>query len=1155
MYLQKMNYSTIRLIYLVPIVSIFITIVFLSAQLFFRGYVEDTHAAANTYTVCNAGCDFTSLYDALLSPGLDGDGLIDTITLTDTYSFDNIAETAGGQTLTMPSGILISCEASAETFGDQNEAEIELIGSTNITIEGCSFENTKISLFGTNVNLFDNTFASTNDSWITLTGVDGYEISGNVGIQRLQLQGADNGLIEDNDIECRFSGCVNVVTAGAPDYDNPPSIDANISNSVTIRNNRIINYATGNIGDWVLVNGGTDIEISYNTISSAVMLDNIYLTMVSIQNADAVFKNNYVIAPEKTAPADQATWAFNVRGDQYHVNVLYEHNTIYLPNEPDTCIGFYDSSNNDALNITIEAQYNLCYKDNLASSGNAISFSYDSNPGDAMVIFTDSYNGLYNFESPYVSDQNNNIVSLNPNTVTSHPLFKTEDADGLNDLELNPISRYFDIDGTRDIGAFGDPLGVDRVSVYLIDEHCVVDYSSCFSNTSDVLRNAISTGDSITVAEGEYNPITLDFPASNFELEGAGVTTIFNADNIGSAIVLSEITNATFSNFQVQESTAIIDTTYEITNMIFDFNGDTYNETAGIGFPSDDIMILLTDDACTVEGVTADGYDVTNYVDTATDDWNLALIDVFGVFKVTFIVPDRFISNVTEFETYALDKCGAAVTVDLFIPSIFTVNLGEYTYNQVAVDESGATMTPGFMDPAELNNLTTIEEAAGILLSNSDDNNFDGIIFDGNDIAFYVDINSEGNTILNSTFIHNVEHDIYSLATGINSLIDTNFDLAKIVHEGSGDIEVYHSVEFTIYRSANANPVNLAEVTIYDSNSNTIETLFTDVTGNTGYSLPILSYILNGVGPYTVLDGGFNPFTFTIAAAGYSTKNFSQNLITPLESFVVNMKNSSSSNNFPRNSSIFINHNAHITTTRNITLNLFSHNAHEMMIVNGTDFTDRQWQPYETEIPWILPLGDEFPEVCVMFLSSQGYSTTPLCDSIKLEIDEEDVQTERYDVLYLLNLSMTISTDKKLNEEENNFLCTPETLIKLSDDNNPLTQEDSAVYYCGVDGRRYVFPDEKTFFTWYSDFSTVQIISHEIMAQISLGNNVTVRPAMKMIKFTTDPKVYAVDRGGVLRWITTEEIAVELYGEAWNSFINDVSDAFFTNYSMGSAIE
>src|SRR5690349_4577255 len=124
--------------------------------------------------------------------------------------------------------------------------------------------------------------------------------------------------------------------------------------------------------------------------------------------------------------------------------------------------------------------------------------------------------------------------------------------------------------------------------------------------------------------------------------------------------------------------------------------------------------------------------------------------------------------------------------------------------------------------------------------------------------------------------------------------------------------------------------------------------------------------------------------------------------------------------------------------------------------------------------------------------------------------------------------------------------CTSGSLIKGSL---------AAVYYCGADGKRYVFTNDKNYFTWYPDFSSVQIISDADLATIQIGGNVTYRPGVMMIKIQTDPKVYAVAHGGVLRHVPSEACAITLYGTNWNhGFVQDVSDAFFTNYTVGTPI-
>ena len=112
-----------------------------------------------------------------------------------------------------------------------------------------------------------------------------------------------------------------------------------------------------------------------------------------------------------------------------------------------------------------------------------------------------------------------------------------------------------------------------------------------------------------------------------------------------------------------------------------------------------------------------------------------------------------------------------------------------------------------------------------------------------------------------------------------------------------------------------------------------------------------------------------------------------------------------------------------------------------------------------------------------------------------------------------------------------------------------------AVYYYGRDGLRYVFPNDKTYFTWYTDFSGVKILSDADLSSLQLGGNVTYKPGSRMVKINSDPKTYAVGKNGELHWVPTEAIAIALYGSTWNKMIDDVPDAFFRNYVKSSDIE
>lgn len=113
-----------------------------------------------------------------------------------------------------------------------------------------------------------------------------------------------------------------------------------------------------------------------------------------------------------------------------------------------------------------------------------------------------------------------------------------------------------------------------------------------------------------------------------------------------------------------------------------------------------------------------------------------------------------------------------------------------------------------------------------------------------------------------------------------------------------------------------------------------------------------------------------------------------------------------------------------------------------------------------------------------------------------------------------------------------------------------------AVYYYTSDGKRAPFPNEKVFNSWYVGFGKVKTITDAELAALSLsGTNMTYRPGTRLAKITTDPKVYAVEPGGSLRWVKDEATAKALYGDTWNKQIDDVADVFFTNYSKGADVD
>jgi len=112
-----------------------------------------------------------------------------------------------------------------------------------------------------------------------------------------------------------------------------------------------------------------------------------------------------------------------------------------------------------------------------------------------------------------------------------------------------------------------------------------------------------------------------------------------------------------------------------------------------------------------------------------------------------------------------------------------------------------------------------------------------------------------------------------------------------------------------------------------------------------------------------------------------------------------------------------------------------------------------------------------------------------------------------------------------------------------------------AVYWYASDGKLYAFPNAATYYTWFPTFKNVVTVSDSVIAGIPKAwINVTYRPGAKLVKVQADPKVFAVDRYGVLRWVTSEANASRLYGYFWQSQLHVIPDQIFGNYNIGQPI-
>ena len=112
----------------------------------------------------------------------------------------------------------------------------------------------------------------------------------------------------------------------------------------------------------------------------------------------------------------------------------------------------------------------------------------------------------------------------------------------------------------------------------------------------------------------------------------------------------------------------------------------------------------------------------------------------------------------------------------------------------------------------------------------------------------------------------------------------------------------------------------------------------------------------------------------------------------------------------------------------------------------------------------------------------------------------------------------------------------------------------SAVYYIGQFGDRWSFPNENIYFSWYNDFSSVNTISCSELSDYRLAGNVMYQAGTRLVKMPSVDTVYYVEPFGNLRALKDEETAMALYGSDWNQKVDDISEAFFPAYRVGTDI-
>lgn len=232
-----------------------------------------------------------------------------------------------------------------------------------------------------------------------------------------------------------------------------------------------------------------------------------------------------------------------------------------------------------------------------------------------------------------------------------------------------------------------------------------------------------------------------------------------------------------------------------------------------------------------------------------------------------------------------------------------------------------------------------------------------------------------------------------------------------------------------------------------------------------------------------------------------------------------------SSSRQPNNASVLINNNASTTNSLVVTLTMSANNMAsqyaplEMKIGNFSDLSSVAWRPYSTTTTWTLLNGIGQKTVYAQFRNSRGISV-------------------------VVNDSINYTTGQVLGDRD----CSNSAGMLIAKRNT----KDAAVYFVGSDCKKYVFPDPKTYYTWYENFNSVIKVEVAELDFYKDGGVVPYRSGVKLVKHPDTANVYAVEPNGTLRLVPSAEIARALYGDKWQSLVQDVIVGyFFSSYSIG----
>ncbi|NQV12462.1 hypothetical protein HQ524_03785 [Candidatus Uhrbacteria bacterium] len=214
----------------------------------------------------------------------------------------------------------------------------------------------------------------------------------------------------------------------------------------------------------------------------------------------------------------------------------------------------------------------------------------------------------------------------------------------------------------------------------------------------------------------------------------------------------------------------------------------------------------------------------------------------------------------------------------------------------------------------------------------------------------------------------------------------------------------------------------------------------------------------------------------------------------------------------------------------------------------------------ETVISWVSNGGIPFAK---LYFSSNAGSTYSLIaenlsgSTYNWSVPNIDVSQGKIKVVSVDEYGANVKTD--ISDGNFEILHTEEVIV-IDDVEMPVAHNSlikgtslSAVYFFSSDAKRYVFPSEQIFYSWFNNFDDVITVDDSVLASFKIGSRITMAPG-SLIKITSDPKVYAIDSDGTKHHVKDEVTASALFGSNWASQVVDIDITQWFDYPTGDQL-